>query len=102
MTVNDQTRSATLSDNASAVAFYSLLLNGPVTIEMHDYGNFEKVGPLGTSIVRSDEHITTTPGDIILEVKYGAFLPDVIRDLIQTNSARQQAFSKYGICRRFG
>lgn len=66
MTVNDQTRSATLSDNASAVAFYSLLLNGPVTIEMHDYGNFEKVGPLGTSIVRSDEHITTTPGDIIL------------------------------------
>ena len=66
VTVNDQTRTATLSDNASAVAFYSLLLNGPVTIDMHDYGNFEKVGPLGTSIVRSDENITTAPGDIIL------------------------------------
>ena len=45
---------------------------------------------------------TDTPGDMILEVKYGAFLPDVIRDLIQTNTARQEAFSKYAICRRFG
>ncbi len=66
VTVNDQTRTATLSGNASAAAFFDLLLNGPVTVEMHDYGSFEKVGPLGTSIVRSDEDITTTPGDIIL------------------------------------
>ena len=66
VTVNDQTRTATLTDNASAAAFYELLLNGPVTVEMHDYGSFEKVGPLGTNIVRSDEDITTAPGDIIL------------------------------------
>ena len=62
----DQTMTATLSDNASAKAFYELLKNGPVTVDMHDYGGFEKVGPLGTSIVRSDETITTSPGDIIL------------------------------------
>ena len=61
-----QTKTATLSDNASAEAFYALLTEGPVTIEMHDYGGFEKVGPLGTSLIRSDESITTSPGDVIL------------------------------------
>ncbi|MBR5942241.1 MAG: hypothetical protein IKZ81_02765 [Clostridia bacterium] len=66
ITVGSRTMSATLADNASAKAFYELLKKGPVTIEMHDYGNFEKVGPLGTDIIRSDESITTTPGDIIL------------------------------------
>ena len=64
--VNGETRTATLSDNASADAFYALLAEGSITIDMHDYGGFEKVGPLGTEIVRSDEDITTTPGDIIL------------------------------------
>ena len=66
ITVDDRTMSATLSDNASAKAFYELLKESPVSIDMHDYGNFEKVGPLGTDIVRTDENITTTPGDIIL------------------------------------
>ena len=66
ITVGGRTMSATLSDNASAKAFYELLKQGPVSIDMHDYGNFEKVGLLGTDIVKSDESITTTPGDIIL------------------------------------
>ena len=43
-----------------------------------------------------------SPGEIILEVKYDAFLPDTIACLLQTGLARQQAFSKYGACRRFG
>ena len=34
-------------------------------------------------------------GDMVLEVKYDAFLPSVIRDLVQTGGLRQQAFSKY-------
>ena len=66
VTVNGETRSAVLCDNASADAFLALLREGDVVINMHDYGGFEKVGELGTSIVRSDEYITTTPGDIIL------------------------------------
>ena len=45
---------------------------------------------------------TDAPGDIILEVKYDAFLPEIIRALLQTGALRQQAFSKYGACRRFG
>lgn len=45
---------------------------------------------------------TDTPGDMILEVKYDAFLPSVIQGLIQFSGSRQQSFSKYGTCRRFG
>lgn len=38
---------------------------------------------------------------IILEIKYDNFLPDIIRDLIQTNMRRQTAVSKYTACRLF-
>ena len=54
------------SDNSSADAFLDLLRTGDITIEMHDYGNFEKVGSLGTTLPRNDTQITTTAGDIIL------------------------------------
>ena len=57
---------ATLADNSSALTFYELLKKAPVTIKMSDYGNFEKVGSLGTSLPRNDTHITTEAGDIIL------------------------------------
>ena len=43
-----------------------------------------------------------TPETMILEVKYDAFLPEIIQDLIQVPGIRQQAFSKYGAARRFG
>lgn len=42
------------------------LENGLITIEMHDYGNFEKVGPLGFDLPTNDEEISTDAGDIIL------------------------------------
>ena len=50
----------------------------------------------------SDISATDDPGNMILEVKYDAYLPEVIRALLQTGTLRQQAFSKYGACRRFG
>lgn len=43
-----------------------------------------------------------SPGQIILEVKYDAFLPEIISHLLQSEGVRQRAFSKYGACRRFG
>lgn len=43
-----------------------------------------------------------TPGQMILEVKYDDFLPEIMQDMIQTDRVRQQAFSKYCACRRFG
>ena len=60
------TLAATLADNSSAMAFYELLKQEPFTIKMHDYGSFEKVGPLGTNLPRNDTQITTQAGDIIL------------------------------------
>ena len=50
----------------------------------------------------SDICATDAPGDVILEVKFDAFLPEIIRCLLQSEELRQQAFSKYGSCRRFG
>lgn len=66
ISVNNHTLTATFADNTSAVAFKDLLAEGPLTISMSDYGNFEKVGSLPRSLPRNDERITTTAGDIIL------------------------------------
>lgn len=66
ITVGDQELLATFADNSSAEAFRELLAQGPLTIEMEDYGGFEKVGPLGTTLTRNDTRITTEPGDVIL------------------------------------
>ncbi len=37
-----------------------------LTVDMHDYGGFEKVGELPWKLPTNDEEITTKPGDIIL------------------------------------
>lgn len=66
ITVGDEELLATFEDNPSAEEFRDLLTQGPVTVEMDNYGGFEKVGPLGTTLTRSDEQITTQPGDVIL------------------------------------
>ena len=64
--VGDTTFTATLADNSSAQALVELLQEGPLTIEMSDYGNMEKVGPIGQTLPANNEQITTEPGDIIL------------------------------------
>ena len=64
--VGDKLFYAALEDNSSAEALVEKLSNGPVSLELHDYGNFEKVGPLPWELPRNDETITTEPGDIIL------------------------------------
>ncbi len=66
ITVGDQELLATFADNSSAEEFRDSLAQGPVTISMDDYGGFEKVGSLGTTLTRNDTRITTQPGDVIL------------------------------------
>lgn len=63
---NGQTLVAKLADNTSGVAFKKHLQehDGSITINIHDYGSFEKVGPLGTSIVQNNKSITTDSGDV--------------------------------------
>ncbi len=64
--VNGTELTATLEDNSSAQALTELLKQGNITVDMSDYGNFEKVGDLPQSLPKNDEKITTVPGDIIL------------------------------------
>ena len=39
---------------------------------------------------------------VILEVKWDAFLPDIIREAVQLPGRRASSFSKYAACRRYG
>ena len=50
------------------------------------------------------ECVTMPAGDapMILEVKWDAYLPDIIRDAIQLDGRRPCAFSKYAACRIYG
>ena len=57
---------ATLVDNSSTQALVAALQTADIVYEAHDYGNFEKVGPLGQSFPQNNEDITTTAGDLIL------------------------------------
>ena len=64
--VGDRAFSVDLEDNPSAQAFKEKLSSDPITLTMHDYGSFEKVGDLPWELPRNDEKITTKPGDLIL------------------------------------
>jgi len=64
--IGNKILTATLVDNSSVKALKEALSKAPITIEMHDYGNMEKVGSLGQNFPRNDESITTEAGDIIL------------------------------------
>lgn len=64
--VGEKEFTAVLAENSSVEALKKLLAEGELTINMKDYGNFEKVGSIGTSLPTNDEHIVTEPGDIIL------------------------------------
>lgn len=66
ITIGDNVITATLVDNSSVAALKAALTDGPITVNMHDYGNMEKVGSLGMDLPRNDQQITTTAGDIIL------------------------------------
>ena len=64
--VNDKILTATLSDNSSSKALIEKLKENEITIDMHDYSNFEKVGSLGFNLPSNDEQISTDYGDLIL------------------------------------
>jgi hypothetical protein len=64
--IEDYKFTVTLADNSSVEALKEMLKEGPITIEMQDYGSMEKVGSLGANLPRNDKQITTEPGDLIL------------------------------------
>ena len=56
---------------------------------------------LGYTDLLDFDHPTVPAGDagIILEVKWDNYLPEIIRDIVQTPARRVTAFSKYAQCR---
>ena len=66
ITIGGTTVTATLVENTSTAALLTLLGQGPLTYEAHDYGDFEKVGNIGHTLPQNNEDITTSAGDIIL------------------------------------
>ena len=58
--IGDDTLSIKPADNSSAEPFAALLQEGDLTVAMRDYGSFEKVGHLGTTLPTNDESITTS------------------------------------------
>ncbi|MDO5107480.1 MAG: cyclophilin-like fold protein [Coriobacteriaceae bacterium] len=74
-------------DNQAVAELKALAADGPVTVELHMYGGFEQVGPLGTTLTASDEQVTTSPGDIML------YAGDQISIFYGTNS---WAYTKLG------
>ena len=66
LTIGGITKTATMVSNSSTEAMVAPLQQGDITYEAHDYGNFEKVGPLGYTFPENNTQITTEPGDLIL------------------------------------
>ena len=64
--VNGTTFTATLSDTQAAGELAEKISHKPVTLELSEYGGFEKVGSLPWSLTRTDTHTETSPGDIML------------------------------------
>jgi hypothetical protein len=64
--IGDHVLTATLVENSSVDALKQALSEGPITVNMRDYGGMEKVGSLGMDLPRNDQQITTEAGDIIL------------------------------------
>lgn len=55
-----------LENNEATRALLEILKEGPVTVNMHAYGGFEMVGPLGFSLPAQDRRIKTVPGQVVL------------------------------------
>ena len=100
--VNGKIFYASLEDNTSAKAFAEKLDPAPLSVDMHDYGNFEKVGDLPWTLPRNDEEITTEPGDIILyngssiTIYYGQNTWNFTRLAKIENTGREELLSALG------
>ena len=64
--IGNEILTTSMEDNSSAQALIEMLKEKSITLELHDYGNFEKVGTLPQSLTRNDEQINVDYGDLIL------------------------------------
>lgn len=66
ITIDGQTQSVSLADNAATQALVEKLQQAPVTVTLNSSGGFEIWGPLGFSLPTSNQQITAQPGDVVL------------------------------------
>ena len=66
ITIGDTTLTATIVENSATAALVERLKTAPITIDMSDYGGWEKVGNLGFSFPTSNSQITAKPCDFVL------------------------------------
>ncbi|WP_242957513.1 cyclophilin-like fold protein [Gemmiger sp. An120] len=64
--IGDKTFTARWENNAAARALAERAADSAVTVELRDYGGFEKVGSLGENLPADDRQLTTQTGDIVL------------------------------------
>ncbi len=65
-TIGEVELTATLADNSATRALVEKLKINPITIDMHDYGGWEKVGGFGFDLPTSNEHFTAQPCEFVL------------------------------------
>ncbi len=61
-----------------------------------------RTGIFRTDFLSPDVVTVPTGDDIVLEVKWDEFLPDIIRDAVALRNCTTTAFSKYAVCRIYG
>ena len=66
ITIDGQTQSMSLADNAATQALVEKLQQAPVTVTLNSSGGFEIWGALGFSLPTSDQQMTAQPGDVVL------------------------------------
>lgn len=66
MQANDAALQVTLADTEAAAALAKQLADGPISVSLHPYGGFEKVGSLPQALPTSDRQVATAPGDVML------------------------------------
>ena len=66
ITIDGQTQSVTLVDNAATRALVEKLQQASISVTLNSSGGFEIWGALGFSLPTSDQRITAQPGDVIL------------------------------------
>ncbi len=64
--IGDVRLEAALETNSATAALTQRLKTAPLTIDMSDYGGWEKVGELGFSLPTSNKQITAKPCEFVL------------------------------------
>ena len=66
ITIDDQTQSVTLIDNAATRALAEKLQQAPIDVTLNNNSDFEIWGALGFSLPTSNQQMTGQPGDVVL------------------------------------